>query len=213
MSDLMQSLLPINATKLERDIEQVTAAKYDMPIAVRDMWNPDTCPAPFLPWLAWGVSVDNWNADWSEQVKRNVIKASIKVHQIKGTVDAVRQALDALGAQIEMSEWFENGGAPGTFSLIAWANDNLGSGNTVLDTQLYADLERSISEAKPASRHFTFQVGARFKDGLALAAGGIRLAMVRRNTAATEVAPLNNDGGMAIAAHGHVRTLIRVGVL
>lgn len=210
---MYKSLLPPNATPLERDIEQITAAKFDVNVPVSDMWNPDTCPAHLLPWLAWGVSVDNWSADWSEQIKRNVIKSSIHVHQIKGTVDAVRQALDALGAQVELTEWFENGGVPGTFSLIAWANDNLGGGDTVLGANLYADLERSITEAKPASRHFTFQVGARFKDGLALAAGGLRTAMVRRDLATTQVAPLNNDCGISIAAHGHVRTLIRVGVI
>ena len=92
-----KSLLPPNATQLERDIEQVTAAKYDMPVPIRDIWNADTCPSSVLPWLAWAMSVEPWDADWSEQQQRQVIKASIGLHAQKGTVAAVRQVLQASG--------------------------------------------------------------------------------------------------------------------
>jgi len=210
---MIKTLLPPNATKLERDIEQVTAAKYDVPDHIRDVWNADTCPAHLLPWLAWAMSVDNWDSQWPEQVKRDTIKNSIAVHQRKGTVAAVRTALDALGVQVEISEWWQTNGVAGTFDLLAWANSNLGDGTAVLSQKLYADLEQSIKEAAPVSRHFAFKVGAQFKDTLGLAAGAIKTTMVNRNTANTDTAPLQSFSALTIAAHAHVHTVARLGVL
>ena len=49
----MNSLLPRNATGAERAIEGATARVGAVPTPFRDLWNPDTCPAALLPWLAW----------------------------------------------------------------------------------------------------------------------------------------------------------------
>jgi len=210
---MFNTLLPPNVTMLERNIEQVTAVKHDVNVPVRDVWNASTCPAHLLPWLAWAVSVDNWDSTWSDDAKRKVIQGSILLHQTKGTVAAVQQALDALGAQVEITEWFDNAGVPGTFSLLAWANNNLGAGNTVLNAKLYADLEKAIKEAAPVSRHFSLTVGVQFKDALALASGALKAVMVTRSAAQTVIAPLHGVSSISFAAHAHVQTFVRVGVL
>ena len=92
----MKSLLPDNATALEKNIEQVTAGMTDLPVPIRDLWNPDTCPTHLLPWLAWALDVEQWKSDWSEPVQRTAIKASWGVHNTMGTKAAVRNTLDAL---------------------------------------------------------------------------------------------------------------------
>lgn len=93
----MSELLPHNATPQERAIEGATARIGDVPVRVRDVWNPQTCPLDVLPWLAWAFSVDEWDAGWSEDQKRATIASAIKVQQTKGTVGAVKRALAAAG--------------------------------------------------------------------------------------------------------------------
>lgn len=69
------TLLPPNATKAERAMEAVPARIDDIPASFRDLWNPRTCPINLLPWLAWAVSMDSWDASWPEHTKRARIAA------------------------------------------------------------------------------------------------------------------------------------------
>ena len=87
---MMATLLPPNATPLERALEADGAQLGDIPVPIDTLWIPETCPAALLPWLAYSVSVDLWNPDWPESVKRQVIAAAFDVHRIKGTLGAVR---------------------------------------------------------------------------------------------------------------------------
>lgn len=64
---------------------------------ITTLWNADTCPVAFLPWLAWALSVEIWDSGWSEDAKRGVIRESIAVHRQKGTVASVKRALAAAG--------------------------------------------------------------------------------------------------------------------
>lgn len=116
MSDV---LLPFNATAQELALEQATARVADVPLPVRDTADPDTCPAALLPWLAWAYSVDEWDPLWSETQKRESIKAAAFTQRYKGTIGAVREALGALGYDLQVQEWF-NQDPPGpeyTFRL------------------------------------------------------------------------------------------------
>lgn len=97
MSDI-DRLLPANATSSERAIETVIAertAGIDAPIS--KLWNADTCPEELLPWMAWALSVETWDHDWSEDAKREVLRKSIQVHRLKGTVQSVQGALKSAG--------------------------------------------------------------------------------------------------------------------
>lgn len=92
----MESLLPYNSTAAERALEAAGTDAINIPVVegFRDPWR---CPVALLPWLAWSLSVDQWDPAWPEEVKRETIAASIEVHRRKGTVWAMRRALAAAG--------------------------------------------------------------------------------------------------------------------
>lgn len=115
----MSDLLPCNATTAERALSETVARLIDVPARARDMWNAQTCPAALLPWLAWAFSVDEWDPGWSEEQKRAAIAASVDVHRHKGTVGALRTAIEALSIEsVELIEWFEENADPYTFRLL-----------------------------------------------------------------------------------------------
>ncbi|MEX0319447.1 MAG: phage tail protein I [Ruegeria sp.] len=96
MSDL-PSILPPNRSNMEASLEQaIRVADPDLaPVAT--LMNPDACPAALLGWLAWAMSVDEWDPDWPEETKRNAVAASVAIHRRKGSLRSVRDALAAFG--------------------------------------------------------------------------------------------------------------------
>ena len=48
------SLLPPNATPLERALEDGLTGLAAIDPPVEKIWDPQTCPLPLLPWLAYG---------------------------------------------------------------------------------------------------------------------------------------------------------------
>lgn len=120
----MSDLLPSNATDQERALAETTSRISDVPVVVREVWNPDTCPSNVLPWLAWAFSVDDWDTNWTDKQKRQVIKESVYSQRIKGTIGAVTRQLAALGYEIKILEWFqqEPEGTPYTFQVYITAN-------------------------------------------------------------------------------------------
>lgn len=95
-----------------------------LPVPLRDLVNPDTCPVDLLPWLADYLSVDAWDITWSEAQKRETIRASLGIHRMKGTIGAVKRALAALGFDVRLQEWFNQvpQAAPYTFRLLLTAD-------------------------------------------------------------------------------------------
>ena len=147
MSDA--SLLPSNRTPLEQALAQVSMEKPALPDVLRRMISPDTCPFELLPWLAIQRSVDRWNPDWSETIKRKVIRDSFEVHKRKGTLGALRRVVEPFADIIDITEWhqLEPMGVPGTFSM------SLALFESGLTEQGLAELERIIGDTKPISRH------------------------------------------------------------
>lgn len=196
------SILPANLADLERDLDAALARIEQVDIPIAELWDPWGCPLDVLPYLAWAVSVDQWRSDWPEQVKRRVVAASLGLHRIKGTRPAVVQALQSLGVEAELTEWFEASPAeqPGTFSLIAWANENLTPGEVgFLNGVLYDQIFAAVHNAKNTRSHFTFKVGAKFgpnRLALAPAMTGVG-ALARRDAVATQE-PL--DSAVALVA-------------
>lgn len=115
----MSELLPPSVSRLERAIAEAAGEIGSVPVVVRDVWNPDTCPGQVLPWLAWAFSVDDWDEGWSDAQKRDSIRVAIAVQRHKGTIGAVKDALGALGIEARVQEWFaqEPAGSPYTFKL------------------------------------------------------------------------------------------------
>jgi len=115
MSDTL-TLLPPNATATERALARVVGRTTVLSVGpkYRALWSPQTCPAGILPWLAWSLHVDEWDSNWTEQQKRDVIEASVAVHKTKGTIGALKRALAALGYEVTVDE---NTGEVYTFRL------------------------------------------------------------------------------------------------
>lgn len=113
------TMLPPNATAQERALDESTERISDVPVPVRDMYNPAECPEVVLPWLAWSYSLDEWNSDWTEEQKRDAISLSVYVHQHKGTIGALKTALSALGYELTVEEWhqLDPPGDPYTFGI------------------------------------------------------------------------------------------------
>jgi phage tail P2-like protein len=146
---MSKDLLPPNADPQERAQSEAIARLSDVPLLVRESWNPQTCPAALLPWLAWALSVDEWDTAWTEQEKRDVIQASLMIHRHKGTIGAVRRALTPLGYLIEVVEWWEMTpqGDPYTFSIV------MGTGSKPVTAELYEKAERIVLTYKNLRSH------------------------------------------------------------
>ena len=145
-------LLPPNATPAERRLATVAANACDLPVEVlRTLWDPHTCPAWRLPSLAAERSVDRWDENWPKATKRKVIANAPFVHRHKGTVGALRRAVEPLGYLIRVLHWYQEipTATPGTFKL------DIGVLDTGITEQMYAELERLIDDAKPLTRHLT----------------------------------------------------------
>jgi phage tail P2-like protein len=141
MSDL--HLLPANATDGERAISLAIERHATLPVPVRDVWNPATCPANLLAWLAWAYSVDEWDSAWSDTQKRQIIQTSLDVHRHKGTIGAVKEALTSLGIEVLVQEWFNQipEGNPYTFKVLLQA-DQTGISQEAIKS-LFAVIERT----------------------------------------------------------------------
>lgn len=117
MSDV---LVPPNATAQERALDGATARMGAVPVPVRDVWDADNCRPDLLPWLAWAYSLDEWASDWTTEQQRAAIKRAVEVQRYKGTIGAVKEALDAIGFTARVQEWFNltPAGTPYTFRVL-----------------------------------------------------------------------------------------------
>jgi len=160
MTEDLVSLLPMNATVAEQAIESTISRQLDLPI--KTLWDPQTCPADLLPWLAWSLSVDQWDAQWPVSTQRTVIAESANIHRHNGTRKAIVQALASTGLNTQINEWFVHAGQPFTFELTAWVNDDW-ENRVLLEPRSYLMLFKLINAAKPVRTHFTLNVGMAFE--------------------------------------------------
>ncbi len=144
----MKTLLPPNSTDLERKLAEVGEDAFDLP-SVRVIKDIDHVPSQFLPFIAWQRSVDYWDENWQEALKRKVIKESRDLHRLKGTPAAIKKALEPFGYEVTLIEWFkvEPNLVPGTFNL------ELNVIGKSLNAETYSEINRLVSESKAASRH------------------------------------------------------------
>ena len=142
-----KTLLPPTATKLEKNLSQ--AIVCEPPIPLRSLWDPQTCPYELLPYLAWQYSVDRWDENWSEEIKRKVIAEAFEIHKLKGTKEAIRRAVEPFGFLIKIIEWWQNNQTPGSFGL------EIGVLDKGITEESYNELSRIIDDVKPVSRQLT----------------------------------------------------------
>ncbi|MCU6243838.1 MULTISPECIES: phage tail protein I [Enterobacteriaceae] len=146
---MTERLLPTGSTDMELRAEQASAEVSAVNVPINTLWDADTCPPQLLPYLAWAFSVERWDDTWDEATKRSIIKGSYMLHRRKGTISALRQAVEPLGYLISVTEWWQNDKTPGTFEMEVATLD------TGITPEMYTELERVIDDAKPCSRHLT----------------------------------------------------------
>ncbi|MGJ0391129.1 phage tail protein I [Microbacterium sp. CGR1] len=156
--DVGTSLLPPNATTLERTAEAVTARSFDIDTVVGLLWNPATCPENLLPWLAWTMSVDTWRNSWPLAVKRARVANSLIVQRRKGTARSIADVVDSFGGVVDITEWWQTKprGAPHTFALTLTLGGQDGETTTA---QYVDDVIAEVNFTKPVRSHFTFTQG------------------------------------------------------
>ncbi len=148
----MKSLLPPNATELERNILDASSKHFEtLSFPNQNLWNAEKCPLQLLDYLAWAIGVDSWNSGWTETEKRAVIKANFSVHSIKGTKQSLINALTPLNFSLKVVEWFEESpqGDPYTFSV------EISSSSKSFSKNIYDELENIINNAKNVRSHLS----------------------------------------------------------
>lgn len=118
MEKTASKFLPPNRTELEVALADAFAIEYGLrpPVEIAKLWSSADCPVELLPWLAWALSVDIWDDQWSENQKRLAIANSAVVHRQKGTIGSMRRSLEVLeNIEIKVREYIQ--GAY-TFNLL-----------------------------------------------------------------------------------------------
>lgn len=166
-------LLPPNASPLERALE-LSMAHYgdadERPVPIDALWRPRECPLAALPWLAWGLGVKRWDPAWPEDVRRAVVAGALETHRRRGTVGAVRQALDDVGAVYDLIERPGDAAHTMTISVL--------NSNALLGTTDTATIKSYIDDAKRYSTHYTLNVSSSLGDtGLVAGVGAVGVAI------------------------------------
>lgn len=183
------SLLPHNATLLERSLEAASEQGVD-PEIIRGIADSTRCPPDFLPWLGWALKVEGWEAANTTAQRRELVREAIPVHKTKGTVGAIRRVLKAVRVNADYKPWHEiPNAAPYTFQLTAWANENREGEGSIISPQLGARLRALVDAAKNERSHYEFRLGARFDGGLLFAnvARGRGLQRLSMNAQAVQI--------------------------
>ncbi|ALU44632.1 phage tail protein I [Pseudoalteromonas rubra] len=187
----------------------------DIRLLLRALWDPMLCPTPLLPWLAWSMSVDEWDEAWSETLKRQVIRDAFTVHQYKGTPYALQKALDSLNIATEIREWWQSEGAdtslqaamqPGTVQVWALVNQNLdGQQQGLLTPQMLKKIRRVINAVKRGAIHVDLQLGIALSESVApFGAVQSPLNLIGHEVTGLGITPDPTLGLVATTAAGHL---------
>lgn len=189
----IRPILPGQSADLEIELEKALSHIETVEIPIRTLWDPWRCPLVALPYLAWALSVDQWESSWPETTKRRVVASSLDLHRIKGTRPAVEMALEALGVKVDIVEWFETEirEQPGTFALTAWVTENLTSAEAgLLNEEVYRQIRVAVDNAKNLRSHYTFKVGAQFEPATVSAGATMGAAAIARREAEARQDPI-----------------------
>jgi phage tail P2-like protein len=177
----MTSLLPPNATSGERGLEAAMRCGIDLS-AVGTLWNPATCPADVLPFLAWGLAISHWDPDWTEAEKRAAVADAIPFHQRKGTRAAVEEVLARFHPLLSVVEWWQAKPRrdPHTFEVRAPAGPG-GIDASFLTEETANAIIRDVAAAKPLRAHFDFVFALETEARLYMAGGVLAGTTLRQD--------------------------------
>lgn len=129
----------------------------DVPAPIGELWDPATCPADLLPWLAWALSADRWESFWTDDQKRATVASAIADQRKKGTPASVSEVLASFDALLTLTEWFDMvpQGAPHTFEVSLPVIDQSGNlGGFRTSAEFAEAIIRDVKRTKPARSHF-----------------------------------------------------------
>lgn len=109
--------------------------------------NLDEQPAEVLDLLAWQFHVDFYDYDYSNEVKRELIRQSIAWHRRKGTPVAVEEMVSTIYSSAEVVEWWDYGGTPFHFKVNIY-------GEEITDPAKLNNLRDSVFAVKNARSIF-----------------------------------------------------------
>jgi hypothetical protein len=93
-----QTLLPPNHTAFEKAFDLTGARIDELAVDIPELVRPWEIPATHLAWLAWGLSVDLWEKEWSEDTHRTLAARSLPMHARKGTQASIAEHIRIMGA-------------------------------------------------------------------------------------------------------------------
>ena len=167
------SLLPPNVSPLERALERSMAFYGDVDereIPIARLWRPRECPIALLPWLAWALGVKRWDPDWPVETRRRVIEIAVETHRHRGTLAAVREALDTVGGIYEITERPDD--AVHTIGIT------LRNANALVGSSTVRAIRAYIDDAKRFSTHYTLVLGSALDSSGVSIAGGAAGAVI-----------------------------------
>lgn len=162
-----RTMLPPTASPLAKALDLLEERLLSLPVEMISK-DPAVIDVSLLDHLAWENSVDVWDLDWPEDIKRSVVSASFEVHRFKGTPFAIRKALAAFDVDTELLEWFEpegiaDGLQAGSFRVTAYAGRSLyGENENTIDNRMVRAMSAVVERVAPVSRRLIFRLGERF---------------------------------------------------
>lgn len=210
MFDQSQSMLPATATDLARSLDVLEGRLFDLPVGEISK-DPMTVSEILLDHLAWENSVDAWDTNWPDLVKRRVIQNSPEVHRYKGTPYGIQRALSAFGIEIELVEWWEpeGSGVPGTFLVRAFVTDPLDGGEELGPTSaVILAVTAMLNGVSPVSRGWSLQLGVR---AIGAAYVGLFQTTFIKATAEYKIEPppiLNVSSAHSVHPHTQIRSTV-----
>ena len=103
----------------------------------------DELPDALLDIIAHDLHIDWYDCDSPIDVKREVIKGSVRVHKRMGTRPAVESVIKTYFGDGEVQHWYEYGGEPHRFRVI--------SSNPSISEERFAEFVRILSTVKRLS--------------------------------------------------------------
>lgn len=122
--------------------------------------NIDNISGKILDHIATQYNAKPWRDSWNDALKKSVIKQTIATKRKKGTLYAVKRAVESLGSSVKIVPWYEKTpqGTPGTFTIYVTATEITG--------EMQDDTRTMIDEAKPLSRHYEMILQLKLQSGI-----------------------------------------------
>ena len=204
------SLLPANRSRLEEGLDLGFARLLEQIVPpFPELMTPAEAPVDFLSYLATDRGVEEWDTDASEEEKRSMVAMSWPTKRLAGTTAAIKSALKGMQLTADVLPWYRQKprGAPYTFEVVAWVNQNRGDGRTIITDSLFPRLVTAIDAAKSERSGYTLKVGALFSGGWVAASAAQARSLERRTLVARAIQPDDAANGLVLANASEIRAV------